>query len=308
MHEILPLLAVTLGAFHAATDLPPVASITPVEVVRTGDYSEGVVVDHDGNLYFSHSKVITKVTPDGTPSTWAETGTPNGHKVLADGTHLVCDAGRHAVLHLDAGGKMLEPASKEADGKPLRGPNDLTIDPAGGFYFTDPGGSGLKNPIGTVHYVDPKGITHTAASGLAFPNGIVLRPGGKELLVGESQKNRILAYPVRSPGQLGEPRVLVNLPKKDPSKGQIGDEPDGIALDSEGNLYVAHYGMKQVQVISPAGEVVRRYDGGNLTTSNVAFAGPGMDRLYLTGGTPGALFRLDLPGVKGLVILPQKAR
>ncbi len=49
-----------------------------------------------------------------------------------------------------------------------------------------------------------------------------------------------------------------------------------------------------------------RYPGGNLTTSNVAFAGPGMDQLYVTGGEPGALFRLDLRGAKGLVILPAR--
>ncbi len=106
-------------------------------------------------------------------------------------------------------------------------------------------------------------------------------------------------------GKLGEPKVLVDLPAKGP--GQIDNQPDGIALDAEGNLYVAHYGMRQVQVVSPKGEVIRRYPGGNLTTSNVAFAGPDMDRLYVTGGDPGALFRLDL-GVKGLVILPPKAR
>jgi hypothetical protein len=45
-----------------------------------------------------------------------------------------------------------------------------------------------------------------------------------------------------------------------------------------------------------------------LTTSNVAFAGPAMDRLYVTGGEPGALFRLDLPGVRGLTILPARER
>lgn len=285
-------------------DLPPDDVVRPVEVVRTSDYSEGVVVDHDGNLYFSHEKIITKVEPDGKSSTWAETGAPNGHKVLADGTHLVCDASRHAVLHLDASGKMLEPASKECGGKPLRGPNDLTLDPAGGFYFTDPGGSDEKQRIGTVHYVDAKGVTHQVAEGLAFPNGVVLRPGGKELLVGESKENRILAYPVVAQGKLGASRVFVNLPKK--GEGQIDNQPDGIALDAEGNLYVAHYGMRQVQVINPEGKIIRRYPGGNLTTSNVAFAGPKMDQLYVTGGEPGALFRLDL-GVKGLVILPARA-
>jgi gluconolactonase len=96
--------------------------------------------------------------------------------------------------------------------------------------------------------------------------------------------------------------VLINLPEK--GAGQVDNQPDGIALDADGNLYVAHYGMRQIQVVSPEGKIVRCYPGGNLTTSNVAFAGPAMDRLYLTGGDPGALFRLDLPGAKGLVILP----
>ena len=185
-------------------------------------------------------------------------------------------------------------------------PNEITHNDGGrGVYFTDPGGSDLEKPIGTVHYIDAKRVTHTVASGLAFPNGIVLRPGGKELLVGESKKNRILAFPVLGPGKLGEPKVLVDLPAK--GEGQIDNQPDGIALDAEGNLYVAHYGMKQVQVVSPEGKVIRRYDGGNQTTSNVCFAGPKMDVLYMTGGTPGALFKLDL-GVKGLTILPPKGK
>jgi gluconolactonase len=296
-----------IGPRRAACDeLPAEASVTPVEVVRTGDYTEGVVVDHEGNLYFSHEKIVTKVTPEGKASTWAETGAPNGHKILADGTHLICDASRHAVLHLDAGGKELEPAATRSEGRPLRGPNDLTLDPSSaGVYFTDPAGSNEMNPNGTVHFIDAQGACHSVARGLAFPNGIVLRPGGKELLVAESKRNRILAFPVLGPGRLGQPQVLINLPKK--GSGQIDNQPDGIALDAGGNLYVAHYGMRQVQVVSPEGKLIRRYPGGNLTTSNVAFAGPAMDRLYVTGGEPGALFRLDLPGVKGLTILPPRA-
>ncbi len=75
-----------------AADRPSDDAVKPVEVVRTNDYTEGVVVDHDGNLYFSHEKIVTKVAPDGKASTWAKTGSPNGHKILADGTHLICDA------------------------------------------------------------------------------------------------------------------------------------------------------------------------------------------------------------------------
>jgi gluconolactonase len=307
-HLLLPL--VFLPAALLQTTLPPESAIKPVKVVEVPGYCEGVVFDRAGQAYISDTNhgTIYRVSPAGEATVWAKTTAPNGHKILQDGTHLVCDKG--AVLHLDADGKRLADASNECDGKPLREPNDLTIDPKGGFYFTDPGGSSLKNPIGTIHYVDPQGKTHLVAEGLAFPNGIVLRPDGKTLLVGESQQNRILAYDMTAPGKLGERRVLATLPSK--QGDQIANEPDGMALDEEGNLYVAHYGMHTVQVVSPDGKLLRSYPGGNLTTSNVAFAGPGRDRLYITGAlsdektSKGALWRLDLKGVHGLALLPAK--
>ncbi len=293
-----------LGLTVAASDLPADRTVAPVKLVEVPGYSEGIVFDGGGIAYISlpNNGAIYKVT--GTTATvWARVPAPNGHKILPDGTHLVCDGAEHAVLRLDSAGKVIGKASSESAGTPLRAPNDLTLDAHGGFYFTDPGGSGLKNPIGTVHYVDARGTTHLVASGLAFPNGIVLRPDGRTLLVGESQRNRILSYPVSAPGAVGAMTVFATLPEK--AAGQIGNEPDGITLDADGNLFVAHYGMGQVQVVSPDGRVIRRYTAGPLTTSNVAFGGPNMDQLFVTGAlgdqkTPGALFRLDLPGVKGL--------
>src|SRR6266545_5191011 len=167
-------------------DLPPQNAVQPVKIAEVPGYCEGIVFDHAGQAYVSDTQhgAIYKVSPaDGKTTLWASTPAPNGHKILADGTHLVCDQG--AVLHLDANGARLKDASSECDGKPLRSPNDLTIDPKGGFYFTDPGGSNVTSPIGTVHYVDPQGKTHRIAEGLAFPNGIVLRPDGNTLIVGE---------------------------------------------------------------------------------------------------------------------------
>ena len=285
------------------------SAMQPTKLLEVPHYCEGVVFDHAGNGYISEGKRIVQFRPDGTSRTWATTGAPNGHKVLADGTHLVCDASRHAVLHLAADGRMLPAASRESNRRPLRGPNDLTLDTRnGGFYFTDPGGSGIDNPIGTVNYVDPTGHTYQVDDGLAFPNGIILTPRGDKLLVAESQKNRVLIYDVRAPGQIGPRRVFANLPVKDPSIGQVDNQPDGMCLDAAGNLYIAHYGMRQVQVLNPQGELIARLPGGNLTTSNVAFGGPNLDQLYVTGGLGleaggGGLFRLDL-GVKGLRIVP----
>ena len=166
MAWFVPLMSVCLAA-----DLPDPSEVKPVHLLTVPHYCEGVVFDHAGNGYISEGKRIVEFSPDGKSGTWVVTGAPNGHKVLADGTRLVCDASHHAVLHLSADGTMLEPASKECNGKPLRGPNDLTLDTAhGGFYFTDPGDSGIDNLIGTVHYVDRSGKTHLLDSGLAYPN------------------------------------------------------------------------------------------------------------------------------------------
>jgi gluconolactonase len=293
-----------------AADLPDPKTTRAEPVLNVPSYCEGVVFDKEGRGYISWAKTITQFTIDGKHKVWAETGAPNGHKILADGTHIVCDASQHAMLHLSADGKLLEPASKECNGKPLRGPNDLTLDaPNGGFYFTDPGDSSKENPIGTVHYVDSKGVTHLVDDGYAFSNGIVLTPDGKKLYVAESQHNRVWVYDVTGPGKVTGKKLFADLPKKDESKGQIDNQPDGMCLDAAGNLYVAHYGMRQVQVLSPEGKIVARYDGGNLTTSNVAFGGPNFDQLFVTGAigdaeNHGGLFRLDLK-VPGLKILPK---
>lgn len=299
----------TLAPLSAA-ELPDPAKVQPVQVLTVPGYCEGVVFDHQGRGYISWGKSITQFTLDGKHRVWAETGAPNGHKILSDGTHLVCDASRHAVLHLTTDGKMLPHASHECNGKPLRGPNDLTLDASrSGFYFTDPEGSGKDNPIGTIHYVDADRVTHLVDSGYAYPNGIVLTPDGKRLYVAESQHNRVWVFDVLAPGKVGNKKIFANLPAKDETAGQIDNQPDGMCLDQAGNLYVAHYGMKQVQVLDPTGKLIARYAGGNLTTSNVAFGGPKHNQLFVTGAlgngdNRGGLFRLDL-NVPGLKILPK---
>jgi len=296
---LIALLAVSLWA---------VERLHPIEVVRFHTFTEGVVFDAEGYAYVSHGRVISRISPDGAKSVWAETGAPSGHKILPDGVHLVCDSSQHAVLRLDAQGKVLGKASSHSEGKPLSEPNDLTIDPKGGFYFTDSGGS-REEVVGSILFVDSAGRTHTAARGLHYPNGIVLRPDGKTLLVAESRRNRILSYEVLAPGKLGPMKVLATLPAKQDG-GQIDNRPDGMCLDRDGNLYIAHSGMRIVAVLSRKGRLIREYPAGALTVSSVAFGGPKMDQLFITGGvgaagqSEGALFRLDIH-MKGLPLLHQ---
>ena len=288
--------------------LPPAYLVTPMKVLQSDKYSEGVVFDREGNLYFSQTKAgtITVLKVDGSRSIWAAVGGANGHKIMPDGTHIV--AAKNSVVQLDRNGKLLKVIAKEFNGKPLQYPNDITIDPQGGFYFTDSGDSNPQLSNGAVYYVNSTGKINSVVTGIAFANGIVLSSDRKHLFVSESHRNRVLVYDVRSQGKVGPQKVVANLPVKQGE--QIDNQPDGMCLDATGNLYVAHYGMRQVEVISSKGQLVRRYSSGNLTTSNCAFGGANLDHLFVTGGLEtedglGGIFRLDLD-VPGLNILPQR--
>ncbi len=283
-----------------AGELPSDRTTKPAKVADVPSFCEGVVFDRSGTLFVSDviGGIVYIVAPNGTLTRWARTAEPNGHKILPDGTHLLCDGGRHAVLHLAADGSFLNNAAIESDSKPLKTPNDLTLDSYGGFYFSDPGDSWTQTPTGTVHYVDSSGGVHTVLEGLAYPNGLVLRPDGKTLLLAESATNRILSFAVTAPGKLGGKKIFALLP---PAKDRTTIAlPDGMCLDKDGNLFVAHFGLGRIEVVDTRGKIVRRYEAGDLTCSNVALGGPKKDQLYISGAvgdrntSPGAVFRLDL--------------
>ena len=300
MHRVWILLAALTLSFAFAADWS--REIKPVSISRLPSYTEGVVVDRAGNLFVSHADRISRVTPDGDVSLWSELPSPNGHKILPGGRHLICDR-TGAVYLLEADGTVVKKVVS-----PPFGANDICLDLAnGGFYFTSPYESRTE-PRGRLYYVDREENLHLVANGLGYANGVVLRPDGKTLLVGESLFNRILEYPVFSPGKLGAARVFADLPK--PDSGQPAAKPDGMTLDEDGNLYVAHYGMGAVQVLDPQGRLIATLRGAGVFTSNVAFAGPDRNQLYVTGSvgpteqTEGLLLRFDLPGVRGVALIP----
>jgi gluconolactonase len=299
-------------AFACSSPEPPAEPQTanpqsePVLVAEIGLFNEGIVVDHDGNLDVSHEDQISRISPSGNVSAWASTPTPNGHKVMADGRHILCDR-EGAVYILDAAGQTLRKIDVPT------GANDVTLDGAGGFYFSSPYGSQENPSVGKVYHVDAAGELTIAASGIHYPNGIVLRPDGQALIVGESFANRIWEFPIESPGQLGERRLFAVMPGAetfDPANHLGGPLPDGMAFDTDGNLYVANYGAGAVRVFDTSGALVRSIDTGAQFTSNVAFLGPERNQLYAVGSTgptqqsTGVVMRIDLPGVTGVKVLP----
>lgn len=277
--------------------------LQPVKFASFDAYCEGPVFDRSGNLFVSYGKsFVAKIDPQGRVQQWLKTDNPNGHKILPDGTHLICVRG--AVLHVDEHGRIIGKASTECEGVPLRAPNDLTL-AKDGFYFTDPGGS-REAPRGTVHFVDNAGRTHLVAGGLWVPNGLVQSPHKPILYVAETVPNRILWFTIKPDGMLGPFHVLCELPAKD----GVTAEPDGLAVDASGNIYVAHLGMTSVQVVTPSGKLLRTLPAGNFDASNLAFGGPQGRDLYVTGSighrsnSPGRVFKLHLSTVRGVSTTP----
>jgi gluconolactonase len=208
----------------------------------------------------------------------------NGMTYFRDGSLFVCDFGRKAVVKIAPNGTQ-ELYADQYNAAPLLGPNDLAFDPQGHLYFTDPTGSSAEKPIGAVYRVEAATrAVKRVAEGLAFPNGIAFGADGATLFVAESRRFRILKFRVNGDGTLGEKAVFATMPDK--------HDPDGIALDSKGNLWVAQFGSGAVRVFDASGTLVRSVQMPGKDITNLEFAGQDMKILFITEADTGSLYKL----------------
>lgn len=212
-----------------------------------------------------------------------------------DGALYVTDEGRRSIVRVGTDGAISDHIVGWAEG-PLNGPNDLTFDPAGNLFFTDPWGSGPDAPIGNVFGFDwSTGEAHRLRTGLRFPNGIVVRDS--RLYVAETNTNQIWVWDVTGPGRAANETLFCVCPSQ---AGREWGGPDGMCFDAEGNLYVAHIGSGAIVVYDANGTERERIPTGGPTPTNVCFGGPNHDELFVTQDDLGALlrFRLGIPGAR----------
>lgn len=296
--------AMTFLALVQTPELPPEAAVEPETIHELGAFLEGIHFAADGTVYVSDvpGGTVYRIAPGGAPEPWASLAAPNGHKIYGDGAHLVIAMDDGAILRLDDEGEVLGDPIATSEGDPLDRPNDIALD-GDGFYFTDPGAFEPSNTQGRVHYSGPDFEPWPVASGLSFPNGLVLAPNGGTLYVAETLTNRVIAIQLLTRGLPGRQRELVDLSGEvDPATGGF---LDGITVDQDGNIYAVIHGGGRVFVLSPGGEVLRRYDAGMAAPANLAFSPTDPGRLYLVGSrdaerTEGVITVLDLPGREGV--------
>lgn len=257
-------------------------------------YTEGPVIDNKGNVFCTTLRggSILNIDDSGKQHEWAHSTCPNGQAVSKNGDHLICDSMTSAIRRFSKHGEWIKDEVKnQCAGKPVYVPNDLIVDRKGGIYFTD-----SKRHTGSVFYVGENGNELVIASHLDYPNGLVLSHDEQFLFVAESYGNRIIKIDVTLPVST-ENRITLfaNLPSH--ASGREQDNlPDGLALDQNSNLWVAHYGMQAVQVLSAQGNLIVSIDTTMPYTSNLAFIDD--DTVLVTGGYgepgPGALFLIDI--------------
>src|SRR5262245_46565912 len=165
-----------------------IAAGAAVELVRGGFQGlEGPVATPDGGLYFSDIPVnrILKLDSSGLVSIWfQDTKGTNGLFLMKNGRLLGAESGGPRIVAITPTGTVRALAS-QADGKPLRSPNDLIADRKGGVYFTDPAPRPApdlapKEP-GNVHYIRPDGRVLVLDTEIRRPNGISLSLDEKTL-------------------------------------------------------------------------------------------------------------------------------
>ena len=256
-----------------------VAATLEHELLSLNSYCDGLVFDSQGFGYVSHKNQIVRFSPTGESMVWATLNSPKGHRIEPEGTHLVCDVERRAVLRLSFDGKVVGVAASECEGVPFRAPFDIAVDPQGGFYFTDPGYVQIKNPTGKLHYVDRAGHVSVVAAKIGYPTGVVYDSERQRVLVAESQFNRILEFRLSQPGRMESHEILAQLPKSSETDYHLAS----LCLDAVGNLFVTQQQTKAVHLFDLQGRASGRFSTGSVIPSSVALRSPDSDELIFTG-------------------------
>jgi sugar lactone lactonase YvrE len=211
---------------------------------------------HEGRLWFSDFYVhqVRAVDESGKAETIVEVpGRPSGLGWRPDGTMLIVSMTDRRLMRF-ANGKL----SVEAELKPLATGhcNDMVVDAQGRAYV---GNFGYDRHAGEpacttcLVRVDPDGAVHKAADGLLFPNGTVITPDGRTMIVGETFAHCLTAFAVAADGTLSNRRLWAEID---------GCYPDGICLDAEGAIWVSDPFGRRVLRVLEGGKITHSIDLG----------------------------------------------
>ena len=252
-------------------------------------FLEGPSFDRAGNLYvvdIPHGRVF-RVSPAGVFDFVTEyDGEPNGLKIHRDGRIFIADH-KNGLVRLEPESGMATPILTGPPKEHFKGLNDLVFAGNGDLYFTDQGQTGLHDPTGRVYRLSDDGRLDCLIDTIPSPNGLVLNRSERVLMVAVTRANAVWLVPLTPHGGVSKVGLFVQLP----SPG-----PDGMALDAEGNLAVAHPSLGVVWLFDRRGVPIYRVNScrGPMVT-NLAYGGPDGKSLYMTESRSGTILRAEMP-------------
>ena len=252
-------------------------------------FLEGPCFDREGNLYvvdIPHGRIF-RISPDLRWTLAAEyDGWPNGLAIHKDGSVWIADY-RHGILKLDPASAKREVVLGHRNSESFRGINDITFDLEGNCYFTDQGQTGMHDPTGRVYRLASNGRLDCLLSTVPSPNGLVVDDARRALFVAVTRANQVWRGPMQRDGSVTKVAACQTF------FGTSG--PDGLALDAEGRVVMAHGSLGGAFVMSPRGEVTHflKSAAGAMVT-NVAYR-PGTSKLVITESESGSILEADLP-------------
>jgi gluconolactonase len=253
-------------------------------------FLEGPSFDREGNLYLTdipHGRIF-RIAPAGTWSLVAEyDGWPNGLKIHRDGRIFITDY-RLGLLVLDADSGRVTPLLTHRNSEGFKGMNDLVFASNGDLYFTDQGQTGLHDPTGRVFRLTAGGRLECLLDTVPSPNGLVLSPDEKVLYLAVTRDNSVWRCPIMPDGSLSKVHRFFTF------HGVSG--PDGLAIDEDGSVAVAHAGLGSVFLLSRKGQPLLQIESPHGDTlTNLAYGGPDRRTLYMTNSETGTILAARLP-------------
>jgi D-xylonolactonase len=179
--------------------------------------------------------------------------------------------------------------------------NDVFADTAGRVFC---GTMPAANRLGRLYRLDRDGSMHKVIDDIGCSNGMGLTLDRRQLYYTDSEAHEIYLFDYdAATGELSDRRIFVK-------HGREHGLPDGMTVDAQGYVWSAHWDGNCLIRYSPQGEEVSRIPFPAKKVSSVTFGGDDYADMYVTtaggdnkpveGQGAGALFRLRVPGVRGL--------
>jgi gluconolactonase len=306
-------------------------------VLATGlGFTEGPVVTDDGTVFavdidggrvlrIREGEVTVVATPGGGPNGLA-LETPvmalvanNGGFLWSEvgGVRIPIDRATHTneppgfsggwIERVDLQSGDVTVLHRECGGRPLRGPNDLVFDQAGGLWFTDHGkGRHASVDRGGLYYIPADG---SAVCEIAFPllgpNGVGLSPDGSRVYVAETHTGRLWAWDLEGPGEVRAAAGSLAVRHGGTCLAATPFSFDSLAVEEDGRIAIGGI-ADGIVVITPNGEEAEVHPVPGDITTNIAFGGPDGRRAVITLSRSGGVVEASWPR-PGLVLGPPGA-